>query len=227
MIRGIQKASFIDWPDKVCTVIFLERCNFRCPFCQNPELIRNPEELQEIPIDELLAFLEDRKGWIDGVCITGGEPTIHSKLPELVDKIKQLGFGVKLDTNGSNPEMLERLIPKLDYIAMDIKGPLERYQEITRSQIDPALIRKSVELIRNSGKPYEFRTTVLPKLHSKEDLLKIAEWLRGSERYVLQQFRPEKTLDPAFQQEKSFTKEELMAFKKMLEPYFKFVEVRE
>ncbi|MEM7827976.1 MAG: anaerobic ribonucleoside-triphosphate reductase activating protein [Candidatus Aenigmatarchaeota archaeon] len=228
MIRGIQKVSFIDWPGKVCTVLFVGGCNFRCPFCQNPELVLSPENLPNISEDELMAFLKERQGWIDGVCITGGEPTIWAGLPQLVQKIKSLGLGIKLDTNGSMPDVIEKMIDKkmLDYIAMDIKGPIEKYEKITRTNIDTEKIKRSVELIRKSGIPYEFRSTVLPKLHSKEDILKIAKWLKGAERFVLQQFRPEKTIDPAFQAEKPFTKEELEEFKKALKPYFKIIEVR-
>ena len=207
-IGGLQKLTLIDYPGKIAATVFTIGCNFFCPFCHNPELV-GPEKIKEhplIPEEDFFGFLNERRGKLEGVCITGGEPALHRDLPEFIRKIKNLGFGVKLDTNGSNPEIIENLIREnlIDYLAMDIKGPLEKYQEITRSKIDLEKIKKNVELIKNFPE-YEFRTTILPRFHKKEDMINIAEWLKGSKNYFLQQFRPGKTLDPSFEKEKSYS----------------------
>lgn len=227
-IKGLQKTSLIDYPGKVCCAIFLGGCDFRCPFCYNIDLVLNPNKLPTIPEEEFLEFLKKRKKWLDGVCLGGGEPCIHQDLPEFIRKIKNLGFLVKLDTNGSKPEMLEKLLKEklLDYIAMDIKAPLEKYDKAAGVKADKKAIQKSIDLIRNSGVEYEFRSTILPRLHSKQDLLSIGKWLKGSKRFFIQQFRNEKTLNPEFQKENVFKPEELNGFKEMLKPYFKEVEVR-
>lgn len=221
MIKGIQKTTLIDYPGKVASTIFMERCNFKCPYCQNPDLVENYEKLDEIPVKELLSFLKSREKWIDGVCITGGEPTIHKNLPELIRKIKSLGFLVKLDTNGSNPKMLEELIKKklVDYIAMDIKAPLEKYDKVAKVKVNKKDIQKSVDLIRNSGIDYEMRSTILPALHSKEDIIKMAKWLKGVKKYFLQQFKSNITLDSKFRKYESFTQEELEEIKKECNKY--------
>lgn len=221
MIKGIQKTTLIDYPGKVASTIFMERCNFNCPYCQNPDLVENYEKLDEIPVKELLSFLKSRKKWIDGVCITGGEPTIHKNLPDLIRKIKSLGFLVKLDTNGNNPKMLEGLIKKklVDYIAMDIKAPLEKYDKVAKVKVNKKDIQKSVDLIMNSGIDYEFRSTILPALHSKEEIIKMAKWLKGAKRYFLQQFKSNITLDPKFRKNKPFTQEELKEIKKECNKY--------
>ena len=227
-IKGLQKMSVIDYPGKVAAVVFTGGCNFRCPFCQNPELVLEPEKQPSIAEGEFFGFLEERRKWIDGVCITGGEPTIWPGLPDFIKKIKSMGFFVKLDTNGSNPEMLEVLLKEnlLDYISMDIKAPPEKYEAAAGVKVEMEKIKKSAELIRNSGVEYEFRSTILPKIHAKEDLLKIGNWLEGSRKFSIQQFRNEKTIDPAFQREKTFSREELEGFREMLKPYFDEVEVR-
>lgn len=227
-IRGLQKLSVIDYPGKMAAVVFTGGCNFRCPFCQNPELVLAPEKQPEISQEEFFSFLQGRRKWVDGICITGGEPTICPDLPDFIRKIKTMGFLVKLDTNGSNPEMLEGLLREklLDYIAMDIKAPIEKYELAAGVKVDKGKIKKSVELIRSSGVDYEFRATVLPLVHSKDDLLKIGEWLKGSKRFFIQQFRNEKTIDPEFKEEESFTLKELNDFRDVLRPYFEEVEVR-
>ena len=153
---------------------------------------------------------------------------MHRGLPEFIRKIKQAGFLVKLDTNGSSPRMLKQLIDNglLDYISMDIKAPLERYAEVANAPVDLKDIEQSIDLIRNSGIEYEFRTTILPRLVSESDLIKIGKWLKGSRRYAIQQFRPLNTLDPSYRKESPYNKEDLQRFKKLLEPYFDEVEVR-
>jgi pyruvate formate lyase activating enzyme len=227
-IKGFQKISMIDYPGKMCSVVFLADCNFRCPFCQNPDLILNVENLPDIDQGDIFEYLETRRIWIDGVCITGGEPTLHEGLPGFCRKLKNNGFLVKVDTNGTNPEMLEKLVKKklVDYIAMDIKGPPERYAEISGVPVDIEKIKKSVEIIRNSGIDYEFRTTVLPRLIKERDLESIGEWLNGSKRYALQQFRSMVTLDKSYEKETSYSEERMKRFEEILKPYFETVEVR-
>lgn len=227
-IKGLQKTSLIDYPDKICCVVFLPRCNFRCPFCYNIDLISNYEKLPDIKEEEFFEFLKSKKQWLDGVCVTGGEPTLHKELPDFLAKIKKLGFLVKLDTNGTNPGMVKDLIEKklVDFIAMDIKAPLERYQEVVKVDVDKEKIKESVELIKNSDIDYEFRTTVVPDLYDEKDALAIAHWLKGAKKYCIQQFRSERTLDPAIKNQKPYKEEELQRFLELVKPYLKRVEIR-
>jgi pyruvate formate lyase activating enzyme len=239
-IKGMEKASLVDYPGKVCAVVFLANCNFRCPYCQNPDLINQPDRLPSVDEQELFGLLKARGKWLDAVCITGGEPTMHAGLPGFAKRIKGLtqakpasghsdaGFLVKLDTNGSNPQMLKQLLDEnlLDYVAMDIKGPLDRYAEAAGVPVDLRKIEESIGLIKNSDIDYEFRATVLPRLVSEQDLLKVGKWLAGSKRFAIQQFRPLNTLNPAYKDEKQYSPEELERFKKLLLPYFQEVEIR-
>jgi len=229
LIGGLQKLTLVDFPGKVAATVFTIGCNFLCSFCHNPELV-DPLLMKSQPViseSEIFEFLKKRKGDLEGVCVSGGEPTLHKDLAEFLSKIKNLGFSVKLDTNGSHPEMLEKLIKKkfVDYIAMDIKAPLEKYEEIT-VVADLEKIKKSVDLIKNSGIDYEFRTTVVPRFHKKEDLLDIAEWLKGSGKYFLQQFYPTKTLDFELEKEKGYSLQELADFCETVKPYFDYCGVR-
>jgi pyruvate formate lyase activating enzyme len=229
-LGGLQKLTLIDFPGKIAATVFTVGCNFFCPFCHNPELV-DPEKIKEhplIPEEYFFDFLNERRGKLEGVCITGGEPVLQQDLSEFIKKIKNLSFSVKLDTNGSNPEIIENLIREklVDYLAMDIKGPLEKYSEITGREIDLEKIKKSVEIIKKFP-DYEFRTTILPRLHKKEDIIKIAEWLKGSKNYFLQQFRPGKTLDSSFEKEKSYSSEELAEICQTIRPYFDYCGIRE
>ncbi len=223
-IHGIVKTTLVDYPGKVATTIFTGGCNFRCPYCHNPTLVNGEEET--IPKQGFYDFLEERRKLIDAVCITGGEPTLQPGLEQLINKIKEKGYLVKLDTNGSKPKQLKKLIKKLDYVAMDIKAPKEKYQEVTNSNIDPKKIQQSIEIIKNSGVDYEFRTTVVPGLLSKQDIEKIGQWLKGSKRYYLQQFRPGNTLEPSYQEVTPYTNEELKEMKKKIQKNFDTCEVR-
>ncbi len=227
-IKGLQKLSVIDYPGRTCAVVFLAGCNFRCPFCQNPGLVLEPEKHKTITEDYFFKFLQGRKKWLDGVCITGGEPTLYPELIGFVRKIKSLGFLVKLDTNGSNPEMVDDLIKEklLDYISMDIKSSPDGYEKAAGVKVNMKKIKSSVDIIRKSDVDYEFRSTVLPRIHSKEDIIKIGEWLKGSKRFFLQDFRNEKTIDPGFQKEKGFEKKELEELKKILRSCFEEVGIR-
>jgi len=227
-IKGLQKTSLVDYPGNIVCTIFLAGCNFRCPYCQNPDLIDNPDKLPAIKEEDIIDFLEKKRKWLDGICISGGEPTIHPGLVDFIKKIKKMDFLVKLDTNGTNPVMIKELLDNklIDFISMDIKASLDKYGDAANVGVNKEDLQKSVELIMNGNIDYEFRATILPKLHSEEDIKKIGEWLKGSKKFVLQQFRPKICLDKSYEKEKPFTKEEMEGFNKLLEPYFDKVEIR-
>lgn len=227
---GIQKLTLIDYPGKVAATVFTVGCNFLCPYCHNPELV-DPKKISDQPRTtekEILDFLATRQGLLEGVCITGGEPTLMPDLPEFIKKIKKMGFLVKLDSNGSNPAMLEKLLAKklVDFIAMDIKAPLEKYKKVAGERVKLEDIQRSIELIQTAP-DYEFRTTVLPSLHSKKDILSIGRWLQGAKKYYLQQFKSTKTLDSAFIDEKPFEWERIAELRGLLEIFFDKVDIRE
>ncbi|OGP55522.1 MAG: anaerobic ribonucleoside-triphosphate reductase activating protein [Deltaproteobacteria bacterium RBG_13_52_11] len=199
-IKGFLETSFVDWPGKVVSVLFLPQCNFRCPFCHNHSLIINPEGHEDIPRTYIMARLAELEGWVDGVCISGGEPTIHPRLPALIAEIKGLGLLVKLDTNGSRPHVLQSLVEEglVDCVAMDIKAPLDEmsYARAAGAPVDLEKIRKSICFLQKGKVEYQFRTTVVPALHKEEDLLHLAHHLSGSSSLTLQNFRPADPLDP-------------------------------
>ena len=227
-IKGLEKLSVIDYPGKTCCIVFLADCNFRCPYCHNPDLIRNPDKLPSMKEEEVIDFMKSRRKWLDGVCITGGEPCLHKELPDFIRMIKKEGFLVKLDTNGSMPEMVEGLVNEglLDYIAMDIKAPLERYSEAAGVEVDTEKIRRTTEIIMKSGVDYEFRTTVLPKLIGENDVKEIGKWLKGARRYFIQGFKANNTLDRDFSKESSFSDRDLERLADAAREYFKEVGVR-
>ena len=229
-IGGLQKLTLIDFPGKPAATVFLIGCNFHCPFCQNPELV-DPEKSKKQPVisqREFFKFLDSRKDFLEGVCITGGEPTIHKDLFNFIKKIKQKGFLVKLDTNGSNPEMLEELLDNklLDFVAMDIKSSPFNYNKTTGKKIDLAKIKKSIELIKNKGIDYEFRITVVPNLVKKKDIEEIAKWLKGIKKFALQQFQNQKVLNPSFEKIKPYSDKIFKDFEKILKKHIKDIEVR-
>ncbi|MCL2820652.1 MAG: anaerobic ribonucleoside-triphosphate reductase activating protein [Oscillospiraceae bacterium] len=189
----IQKLTLLDYPDKTACTLFTAGCNFRCPFCQNSPLLNleTSSKEQMHSSEEILGFLETRKGLLDGVCISGGEPLQSEGLEEFISSIKNLGFLVKLDTNGSFPHKLERLIAHgmVDYIAMDIKNSPEKYaQTIGVHEYDISPVMKSIDMLLQNKVPYEFRTTVVRELHTAEDLLSLANRICGAENYYLQRF---------------------------------------
>jgi len=200
-IKGFLETSFVDWPGKICSVLFLPYCNFRCPYCHNHPLVFQPERYSSIPFDDILTHLLSFRDWMDGVCLTGGEPTLHVDLPSLTREIKRHGFLIKLDTNGSNPQMLENLIDgrQIDFVSMDVKAPLDpmSYRRSTGIPIDLNLILKSIEILKREKVDYEFRMTVVPGLHGKEDIKNLGSQLRAGRRFVLQNFSPENPLDPS------------------------------
>jgi len=232
-IGGLQKTTLIDYPGRVAATIFLIGCNFRCPFCYSSELVL-PEKIKlqpRISEKDFFNFLKERKGLLEGVVICGGEPTINKDLPEFIKKINWLGFLVKLDTNGSNPEMLKKLIDEklINYVAMDVKAPLkkEKYEMASGIKINLEKIKKSIEIIKGAGIDYEFRTTVVPTLHSKEDIIQIAQDIGSAKKYFLQNFRPEKTINSKFETIKPYPRELLLEIKKEIEKFFEACEVRE
>lgn len=214
-VKGFIPNTMLDWEGMLASTVFLPRCNFRCPYCQNPDLVLNPGSLQTVPFSVISEFLRERDGWIDGVCITGGEPCLHKDLPEFCSDLKAEGVGVKLDTNGSFPDMLEGLISRglIDFVAMDVKAPLEQspYKVASGNDQHDLLDRvtESIDIIRGSGVEHEFRTTVVPIIHGPGEIERIAEYLQGEERYALQQFSPRDTLDPRFSELKPFTGEDM------------------
>lgn len=227
-IGGLQKFSMIDYPGKVSAIVFTAGCNFSCGYCHNPELVQPNKFPQKISEKDLLAFLNTRINKLDAVTITGGEPTIHQDLPILIKSIKDLGFLVKLDSQGTNPTMLEQLLHDglIDYIAMDIKGPFNRYQEIVSMPVNISDIKKSVKLIMQSGLPYEFRTTIIKAQLSPEDLESSWKEIKGAQNYYLQKFLPTKTNDPSFLSKKTYSDKEFIVLKKTAEKYFDHVGIR-
>lgn len=227
IIRGLQKLTLIDYPGKIACTIFTFGCNFRCRYCHNPELVFD-NGTKPIEEREIFKFLSERKGFLDGVCVTGGEPTLHKDLPHFLAKIKGMSFLTKLDTNGTNPKMLKYLIDEglLDYVAMDIKAPLEKYEKVVRAKVNEENIKRSINLIKESGINYEFRTTVVPELLNKDDILAIGRWLQGAKRFYIQQFRGIKTLDKNFVSKKPYSEEELEEFCNILKTFVEHCRVR-
>lgn len=227
IINGLQKTSVIDFPGKIVSTVFLGNCNFRCPYCHNSDLVFN-QGLPRIDDSVLFDHLEKRRGILDGICITGGEPTLHTDLPDLIRGVKERGFLVKLDSNGTNPKMLEDLLSEglVDYIAMDIKAPKEKYPSIVRTKVRMDRIQRSIDLIKEMAPDYEFRTTVVRELLSEEDIMAIGEWIAGARRYALQEFRAHKPLDQNCVECHAYSREEMEAVAKKLKPYFEEVIVR-
>ncbi len=225
LIGGLQKSSLVDYPAKICTVVFTIGCNFRCGYCHNPELIKKEDAILE---EDFFGFIKSRIGKIDAIVISGGEPTLQEDLEDFIVKCKKLGFLIKLDTNGTNPKVLENLISKklLDYIAMDIKAPFEKYQNITRRFLDVENIKKSIKIILNSNIDYEFRTTVVKSQLSIEDLIKISENIKGAKKYYLQKFSPKEVLDEKLKVEKTYSDLEFFEIARVLEKNIEKVGVR-
>lgn len=212
MICGIKGTSLIDYPGKVAAVLYTNRCNFRCPFCHNRDLALGSST--QIPEEVVMEKLALRRGFIDGVVITGGEPTIHSELGALTAAIKQMGFAVKLDTNGYNPNVLREIISAgtIDFIAMDIKTSLQKYSRAAGIEVDTSRITKSINLIKEAGVDCEFRTTCVPGLVDSGDIEEISKIVGSGNNLTLQQFQPENTLDPDYNKIAPYTQGELTLF---------------
>lgn len=229
-IGGWQKLTLIDFPGNLATTVFTVGCSFRCPFCHNPELVLGGgENTSDNSEKEFFDFLESRKGKLEGVCITGGEPTIQPDIIEFIRKIKQMGFLVKLDSNGTRPDVLKKILDEklVDYVAMDIKNSLKKYAKTSGVKADTERIKLSVDLIRNLSPDYEFRTTVVPGLHVPKDFLEIAKWLEGSKRYFLQPYLETKILDEKLKKTTKGKTIDLEKIKKEIELYFSEVSIRE
>lgn len=196
LILGLSKTTLLDYPGSVAATLFTGGCNFRCPFCHNGNIVRKDKSLIPLLEEEIFSFLQKRRNVLTGVCITGGEPTLHPDLPELITQIKKLGYLVKLDTNGTNPQMLHDLIHAglIDYCAMDIKNSPEKYGATTgfsteHSKFDLTDIESSVRIIKHQKQiPYEFRTTIVREFHDEADILAIAQWISGAKAYFLQSY---------------------------------------
>lgn len=218
-IGGLRRVSFIDYPGRIGAVVFTQGCNFRCPYCHNPELADPARYGPLLDEGEILSFLERRRGKLDAVTLTGGEPSVQPDLDLFLEKIKKMGYLTKLDTNGSNPAVLETLIRRklVDYVAMDIKGPLKRYEEIASVQVDLSAIRSSIKLLLASEIEHEFRTTVVRSQLAIDDLRAITKLLGKARSYVLQPFVPTKTIDDSFLSATSYSPDEFAAICKELE----------
>ena len=226
IIGGLEKLSLLDYPDHLAAIIFTQGCNFRCHFCYNPMLVlpqegedkkNNKKEKGFPPLstEDLFLFLRERYGRLDGVVITGGEPTLHPDLPDFIKQIKDIGYDVKLDTNGTNPEMLASLLEAglLDYVAMDLKAPFEKYEEIVGVKADYNNLKKSVKMIIKSGLPHEFRTTVVPGLLEKADFKSMGQLIKGTKHWYLQTFKSDTALvDMEYYGQKPYTRQEMKEF---------------
>lgn len=239
-IHGYLKTSAIEWSGKISSVLFVPGCNFRCPFCYNRDLVLNPDKLPKISEKEVFADLKKRKKWIDAVVVTGGEPTLQSDLDKFLKKVKKLGFLTMIETNGSKPEVIHKLIAKklVDYIAMDIKACLNKNygKTVGKKDLDFTLLLRSIREILNSGIDFEFRTTVVPGIHDKKALVLMAKQLKKILRYkdtkilgikwFLQEFQPKTCLDPKFEKIKPFSKMEMEKFLKAVKKIISGAELR-
>jgi pyruvate formate lyase activating enzyme len=227
-IGGLQKVSLIDYPGLICAVVFVQGCNFKCSYCHNPELVEPKLFRPVIAKRDVIDFLSIRKGKIDAVTISGGEPSIQKDLLPFIQQIKKMGFAVKLDTNGSQPQVIRSLLKEnlLDFIAMDVKGPLAKYENIVCAPVDPEKIKESIKNILQSKVEHEFRTTIVKSQLTEKNILKIGEMISGARKYALQKFIPERTLERKFLREKTYSNEELEKFKKRLEKEIPSVIVR-
>ena len=233
-VKGFIDVSFVDWDGKVTSVIFLPNCNFRCPFCHNVNLVLNPEKIETIPFEYIEDQLLKHKKWIDGVCVSGGEPTLHNYLPELLSKIKKMGFKTKLDTNGTNPKMLRELLDQdlVDYVALDVKAPLnvKSYSSVVGVKVNNLLkkVKESIKILMESGIEYEFRTTIVPTLHDLEDIRQICLYLKNCRKFVIQRFDVsigQSIIDPILLS-KTMTEKEIQEFFKTAKEIISNVKVR-
>lgn len=231
LITAFDKFTTLDYPNHLACIIFTGGCNLRCSYCHNAEMVL-PEMLSKIdhkvPFETVLNFLESRIGMLDGVVICGGEPTVQHDLPERIEEIKAMGFKVKLDTNGTNPRMLAKLLERkrLDYVAMDVKDSLPYRKQLVGVDVDKDLIEESIDLIINSGVDHEFRSTILPAFHNLETLKKMGQSIKGAKRWALQKFRNQKTLTEIFGGLEEFEGSEMDFLKNQLGEYVEVIEVR-
>ena len=239
IIGGLEKLTLLDYPDHLAAIIFTQGCNFRCHFCYNPMLVlpqvgkdvKNKKEkgFSQLSTKNLFLFLSERFGRLEGVVITGGEPTLHPDLPSFIKKIKKIGYLVKLDTNGTNPEMLSQLIKEklIDYIAMDLKAPLDKYKEVVGAPVNCKSLQKSVKIIMTSGLPYEFRTTVVPGLLDRKDFASMGEIIKGASKWYLQNFKSDTGLvNASYQSRAAYNNKDMEDFAAIGRKYVDLCEVR-
>ncbi|MDP8261227.1 MAG: anaerobic ribonucleoside-triphosphate reductase activating protein [Candidatus Kappaea frigidicola] len=211
VIKGFIKSSLLDWDGKIVSTLYVPHCNMRCPFCHNRSFILTPDDHPSVEINEILDFYKERKNFLDGICLTGGEPCLYDDLVEVLKPFKEAGALIKLDSNGTSPEKIRELVDAklIDYIAMDIKNALEfeKYKKASslKSEVLFENVKESINYIKNCKLPYEFRTTVVPTIHEKQDIIDIAKFIKGAEKYALQNFQPENTLDVNFEKLTPFT----------------------
>lgn len=224
-VGGLQKFTLIDYPGKIACIVFSMGCNFRCPYCHNRELVEKTTD--EIPWEEIFEFLEERKGQLEGVEITGGEPTIHSGLTEFLERVKEMGYSTKLDTNGSIPDMLKELIDRdlVDYLAMDLKASIPNYSKAAGVEVDPEKIKESVETVKDFEE-HEFRTTAVPGIIDVEEVRKIGETIQGADNYFIQQFRPKNTLKESYTEKEVHPEEKLERMKEAARQFVENCEIR-
>jgi len=224
-IKGIEKFAPKDFPGFISATIFVGGCNFRCPFCHNADLVLKPESLASFPAEVFLGFLDSRRDWLEAICISGGEPLIHDDLESLLRIVKDRSLKAKIDTNGTFPERLQALIESglLDCIAMDVKTSLDKYRKVSASNVKSSSLLKSIEIIRESGLDYVFRTTAVPGLVDSDDLLEIGRLLEGAKTFQLQQFVPLNTLDRELGKTVPYSKSELQGMAESLKPFFEII----
>ena len=228
-ISGLERSSLLDYPGKISAIIFTHGCNLRCPYCHNPELvIEKFNKDRSFSEEYVLNFLESRKGKLDALVITGGEPLVQSDLLPFIKKVKDMGFLIKLDSNGTFPDKLNDFIKTgfIDYVAMDVKYPKSGYLKESMIPSIGKKIESSIKIIMDSGLDYEFRTTYVKSLHSLESADEIGKMIKGAKNYYIQNFRPGKTIDPTLTRENSFTTRELEQIKEVIEKYVKNVKIR-
>jgi len=228
-IKGLIENTLIDWEGKIAATIFLPSCNFRCPYCHAGYLVQAPNRLESIPFSAVAGLIARHKGWMDGIVISGGEPTLHDGLVDLTMEIKRLGLGVKLDTNGSKPQIVNTLLKtgQVDCVAMDIKAPLnDKYHQVAGKQVDVSALERSVSIIMDWDGEYEFRMTVCPAFTGEQDVVEAARSVGGAKTFVLQQFKPDFCMSKELRKVKPYNKETLNEFAQQASKYVKECRVR-
>jgi pyruvate formate lyase activating enzyme len=227
-IVRLQRLSLVDYPGRLCAKAIIPGCNFRCPHCANADLIVDYLGTEMLSEREVLDHLYRVKEYLSGLCLGGGEPTLHNGLLSFMYRVKSLGYQLKLDTNGTRPKRLNKLMEErvVDYVTLDLKAPLERYAEVVRFKVDLEAVEQSIKLLRRGRVDHEFRTIVVPGLIGEEDLEKIAQLLVGSKRFVIQQFRPGKTMCPDYEEVIPYSVNELRGFRDRIAPYFAECKIR-
>jgi pyruvate formate lyase activating enzyme len=222
------ETSFIDWKAQLASVIFSGGCNFRCPFCHNRDLVLRPQSLEDVPFEYILERLNKFRNWIERVVVTGGEPTVHKGLAGAIGTLKKRGLKVKLDTNGSRPDVIKGLVEAglIDYIAMDVKGPIDTYERWCGVSVDKEKIRESIDFILEGRIGYEFRMTLVPFLHTDEDAYEVAREIMPARRFFLQEFVPRDTLDARYASIRPFSPEKMRAIRETVDGIIENAPVR-